>query len=350
MEKTLVFVSFKAIESIWKSMEKDGTAPFLCYDYMQYIVREERLNPFHSVRVACVKETDSDRVLMIVPLLLVRGSVLYYRMLGDTSGCEITDALFRPGLTPEEIHECIIIFFNQIQRPLALNRLPDDSAFLKGIPKDRIKSDKSVTYVNIQLPPIWENYIPSLSTNSRQNVRKAYRRMENDGIDFKLTVYSTSDNPLPNSVWRKMMNIYCNRRKTKYRNGVFSSETKGGIIVQSIKYLYYITIKCLWFRTKHDARSLREEPNARHIVLWGGDEIMAFMSGFLSNDAQTFSVPRVAINDRFRFYSPGCLLVSETIHHFINSPLKNLDLSRGDESYKFKMGGIAYYTHDIVLT
>ncbi len=349
MKNSLEFVSFEIIKNEWKAMERDDAPPFLSYDYMQYIVREEKRSLCHSIRIACVRDVPSGVALMIVPLIYVRGKHTYFRMLGDTGGCEIADALFKPGLSSEIIENCVRFFLDHIKVPLVLNRLPEESLLRKTLPPDRILSDASVMYVNIPVPDTWEEYIPSLSTNARQNVRKAYRRMEKDNINYSLSLYSPAEKPLPKSVWRKMMKIYCGRRVAKYRKGVFSNETKGGPIVQSLKYLYYITIKCLWFRAKHDAFSLRKEPNTIHIVLWEGDQIMAFMSGFVTKDGKRYTVPRIAINERYQFYSPGCILLAETIRRFIDSPLHNLDLSRGDESYKFKMGGIAYYTHDIVL-
>ncbi|MBQ3766024.1 MAG: GNAT family N-acetyltransferase [Bacteroidales bacterium] len=340
----LVFIRFKALESVWKGMEGAARWPFVYWDYLRYIVRDGRWNPFTHDRMACVREGTSIR--MIVPL---RRYGRTWRMLGDEPGCDIADALFQPGLDPEKAGTCVRFFLDRMEGRLKLGRIPDGSLFLEAIPRERIHSDKTVVYVNIPVPKRWDDYLPSLSTNARQNVRKAYHRMEKDGIAYRLELYAPLCKPLPGKVWKQMMRTYCRRRIGKYRKGVFSDETKGGIVIQTLKYLHYVTLKCLWFCTKHDARSLRKEPNALHFVLWDGDRIMAFMSGFLTDDKATYSVPRIAINDGYRFYSPGCILVAETLKCLTGSLVRNLDLSRGDEPYKFKMGGVEYHTHDLVL-
>ena len=340
----LELTRFETLETIWKKMESTARWPFVYWDYLRYVVRDGRWNPFTRDRMACVRENGMIR--MIVPL---RRHGRTWRMLGDEPGCDVADALFQPGLDPGKKAACVRFFLDRIPGKLALDRIPDGSPFLEGIPRKRIVSDHTVTYVNIPIPHCWDEYLPSLSTNARQNVRKAYRRMEKDGVAYRLELYAPLCKPLPAVVWKQMMQTYCRRRIAKYRKGVFSDETKGGIVVQTLKYLHYITLKCLWFRTKHDARSLRKEPNALHFVLWDGNRMMAFMSGFLTADKTNYSVPRIAINEDYGFYSPGCILISETLRCLSSSQVRNLDLTRGDEPYKFKMGGTEYHTHDLVL-
>ena len=51
-------------------------------------------------------------------------------------------------------------------------------------------------------------------------------------------------------------------------------------------------------------------------------------------------IPRLAIDDQFRFYSPGYLLICETMKYLLenNSSIKNIDLCRGTEKYKTDLG------------
>ena len=340
----LEFVRFGKLETLWKQFEEGVPWPFIRWDYLRYAVRSLRWDPLVRVRIACVREDGA--ILMILPLQKRRKG---WRMLGDLPGSDIADALFRPDIGPEKRGECVRFILDRLGGPMELNRIPDGSPFLAAIPPEKVVSDRAVTYVNIPIPRQWDDYIPSLSTNARQNVRKAYRRMEKDGIRYRLEPYSPLCRPLPEGVWQAMMRTYCRRRSAMYRKGVFSDETKGGPVVQLLKYLHYITVKCLWFHAKFDSRPLREEPSSLHFVLWDGDRIMAYMSGFLGADYSTYSVPRIAINGDYAFYSPGCILVAEAVCCLSGSRVRNLDLARGNEPYKFKMGGESYCTHDLVL-
>lgn len=348
MEKALVFIPFEQLETTWKAMETDQVSPFMYYDYMRYIVREEKRTPFHSVRIACVKFTDGE-ILMIVPLVYVKGLHPYYKMLGDIGGCDIADALYRDGITDEEKLACIAFFYATMHGKLVLRRLYEKSPMYLNAPQDRVVSDHAEGYADIPVPTDWNEYLASLSGYSRHNLTRAFRRMDRDGIEHRLEVYG-GDRPVPKDVWNLLMKTYYARFHNKYKRGVFSDETKGGILVQAAKYIHYRTIKKLWFYNKHDSHSIPELENSRIYVLWNGDDMIAFCCGFLTHDRKICSYPRLAINEKYNYYTPGCVLLAEVLQYYMREGVtEHLDLSRGDEQYKFKMGAILYHTHDIVL-
>lgn len=74
------------------------------------------------------------------------------------------------------------------------------------------------------------------------------------------------------------------------------------------------------------------------------DTLGAFMVGYVNNDNASVVVPKLAINDCYRHYSPGIILINETIKQLITRGIKELDLARGTERYKFVMGGALYHT------
>ena len=68
------------------------------------------------------------------------------------------------------------------------------------------------------------------------------------------------------------------------------------------------------------------------------------MSGLKSKQKE-FIVPRLSICDDFSFFSPGMILINEVIKFFIESnQIHCLDLSQGNEKYKYQMGGINHLT------
>lgn len=349
MTKTLEFIPFRELEAVWKAMETPEVSPFMYYDYMAYIVRETRRNPFQSVRIACIKNADSSEILMIVALVRISGQHPYFKMLGDIGGCDIADALYKAGMTEEEKLSCIRFFYDSMPEKLVLRRLYEKSPLYLNAPADRIVSDSAVGYADIPVFEDWDSYLKSLSGYSRHNVKRAYMRMERDGVHYRLEVYG-GDRPVPKKVWRLLMKTYYKRFHAKYKRGVFSDETKGGIVVQTLKYLHYLTIKKLWFYTKHDSFSIPQLPNSRICVLWNDDDMISFLCGFLTHDGKVYSLPRLAINEKYNYYTPGCILMAEVLKYLkAGGVTEHLDMSRGDEQYKFKMGAIAYSAHDIVL-
>jgi len=348
MDKRLEFIAFDSLKPIWKEMETaTDVSPFMYYDYMRYIVQEEKRKPFHTVKIACIKT--GEKIRMIVPLVYVRGRKTHYKMLGDVGGCDIADALYENGLSAEEKKEYIRFFYEAMPGRLELRRLFQASPLLLNAPADRIVSDTAVGYADIPVPEDWNVYLASLSGYSRHNLKRAYNRMERDGINYRLEVYG-GDKPLPKDVWKLLMKTYYARFHAKYKRGVFSDETKGGPVVQFLKYIHYRTFKKLWFYTKHDSHSIPALDNSLICVLWNGDEMISFLCGFLTHDKKVYSLPRLAINEKYNYYTPGCVLMAEVLKYLMAGGVTgHLDMSRGDEQYKFKMGAVAYSAHDLIL-
>lgn len=69
----------------------------------------------------------------------------------------------------------------------------------------------------------------------------------------------------------------------------------------------------------------------------------SFMAGYVHHGLREVNVPILAIDDSFRFFSPGVLLVSEMAKYMMNVlGYKSLYLGRGDEKYKMDMGGACF--------
>lgn len=323
------------VEPAWKSMETAGMSPFLHYDYLAYLARfTRRIKPLYRIRVACVFHGEE-----IVMMVALKGSFdrRYWRMLGELQGCDRTDALWKPALTAAEREELAAFFYRSVPQKMKLHRIQCDSPLLSALPSGRVDKAEEVTYVRIPVPEDPEVLLKSLRSSVRQNIRTAYNRMKRDGVEVRLEVFD-EEHRVSGEVWQKIMDLYFDRLFSKYRSRQVRSW--GGR--RKKRHLYY--------HVKHDTLSLRDLPNAFHAVLWSGEKVIAFMSGFKTHDGKTVSIPRLAIDTSFGFYSPGYVLVTEVIRYIAAHPvLQVLDLSRGDEKYKFDMGGQPYTTTDVDL-
>lgn len=75
------------------------------------------------------------------------------------------------------------------------------------------------------------------------------------------------------------------------------------------------------------------------------NKLVAFMTGFVTNYNEIV-FPYLAIDSTFASYAPGKLMIAESIKYLQeHSAIRVLDLSRGDEKYKFEMGGIRHYNY-----
>jgi len=325
------------VEPAWKAMETGVTNPFLHYDYLRYTFRfTRRSKPLYRIRVACV--LSGEEIVMLLPL---KGSAdhRYWKMLGDIQGCDRTDALWKPSLSAAEREELARFLYSKIPQRMSLHRIQCDSPLLSALPQERLVKQERKTYVRISVPerdP--DTLLKSLSSSVRQNIRTAYNRMRRDGVDYRFEVFDAT-HPVTDEAWGKIMDLYFDRIFTKYKSEKVHS------------WLGRWKMRRLYYRTKHDTLSLHYLPNSWHAVLWNGDRVMAFMNGLTTRDGTSVSVPRLAIDAAYSFYSPGYVLITDAIRHIAADPtMRELDLSRGDEKYKFDMGGQVYTTSDIDLS
>lgn len=73
-------------------------------------------------------------------------------------------------------------------------------------------------------------------------------------------------------------------------------------------------------------------------VLYINNRIAAFFDSISAG--KTIIIPRLAISDEFNRYSPGMILINESVKSLIDERISVVDLTHGTEQYKLSMGGI----------
>lgn len=127
-----------------------------------------------------------------------------------------------------------------------------------------------------------------------------------------------------------ILNLYCLRHEERY--GLRTSPLKKWFL----KHQSYAT------------RLLRFSKNASTCYLTINGEPAAFLSGLIKDDR--IIIPRLSIESKFKRYSPGMILINEAIkYYFKNTAIRTLDLSKGEENYKYKLGGKTHKSYRFKL-
>lgn len=300
------------------------------YDYVRQIYKYTLFFiPQYQPVLYCAKDSYG-KILMIAPLKknIFKNT---YKMLCDIQGCGMSDFLFSPTSDTLQRTQCIDSLFEKIGAKTTLRRVNQKgflNQYLEERPELTNKKEKEAC-VSIKLPHSFEEHFTSLSPSVRQNIRTAYNRMKRDHKMYDIQIYDGNNKP-SSTKKTEIMNLYLQRLFSKYKKN-------NGIKSWHKKFMYrYI---------KHDTISLFSQQNQYHIVLRVNGEIAGFMSGFRDHANTKIVIPRLAINESFRFYSPGYILLCEAFKKLIaETTIREIDLSRGDEKYKFDLGGAVYNT------
>lgn len=308
--------SFKRISAEWGRLYKitPEVSPFLNPAAMSLCVRY--FYPYYLAkrcRPLFLLFQESDSVRAIAPML--RYSNGRMELFGFANGFNESGMLFD---SVDILPECLRLMKERYTN-VELLKIDERSPLAKLAPSDAIATSNA----EIRFGADFDEYFKGLSKSARQNIRTAYNRLSTDGLPIDLQVFSRGGYGLP---LNDIINLYVLRHEKKYA-------VKTGVLKK-------------WFlKTQSFATRLYlQSPNAMTFVLYINGSMAAFMSGL--SDSGRLIIPRLSIDESFRRYSPGMLLVTEAIKYLIKSTDINvLDLSQGDEPYKYNLGATEHFSY-----
>jgi hypothetical protein len=312
----------------WLRMEaSEGVSPFCYYSYIRNVFWHTFFFKPFEIPIIYVLEENAE-ILLIAPVKYDLRKKSWF-LLGDIFGSGEAGFLYKKGLSSELLYTYSKKVISEFQE-FTFSRVAENS-----ILSDVLYSLKCSSIVNnsvfVNVPRTdYGGFMKKLSSSVRQNLRTAYNRMQRDGVVHELVVFK--NNTMSSSVYNEIMDVYLGRQRGKYGN-------HNGIA----RVVYSFFYKHL----KHDSVSLKQNENAIHFVFYVNNEIAAFFSGFKTNHGDRIVVPRLAINDKYQFYSPGYLLLNEALQYLAKEgEVRYLDLTRGTERYKIAFNGVIYNTID----
>lgn len=172
----------------------------------------------------------------------------------------------------------------------------------------------------LMLPATWDDYLESLSSKDRHEVRRKRRRLERDHPDanFRRATGETLDKDL-----KYFIEMH---RGAEGHKGHFMKPE----IATFFERVARGFIGLGWLRL--DVLEIAERP-------------VASTFSFAFNN--TFYLYNSAYEPEIARLSPGVVLVSELIKDSIEKGLKVFDFLRGSERYKFQLGGSAVPLHHV---
>ena len=184
--------------------------------------------------------------------------------------------------------------------------------------------------VGFNIPSSVEEYHKLLSKNSRQNLRTANNRLKKDG---RILLYNFDNQQVDKE---KCMEMREARLIAKYSD--FSLLTKYKYrILNRFRFHFPDFTPLTTFSESKVMTASDEEGNLRAFFNYGYD-----------SNGTCIRVMAAGTDSAYARYSPGMLLMYNFILKAIEEgKLKEVDLTRGDEKYKFSLGGQLRVNHTI---
>lgn len=327
------YSNIKDIKDLWLRLQSENPElpPFEYYHYCYCIQTQIQRFGFLDKQVRYFVCNCDNKPCIIAPLVINKRRKTA-DLLQTTSGSGASDFIYRADCNIDVMKNFITKLQETLPFKIKYTALPERSLTLKALkalyPEAQVESH---ALVDIQFGESYEDYFASLSKNARQNARTAYNRLntQNKTISFRCTLDSAGFN----ISFSELCKVYYNRRTSKYGTG---NSLKSFISSRIARHF------------KHDSISLRTAPNHFYAYVSIDGKIAAVLLGFINENKTSVSVPRLAINPEFGFFSPGILLLNETIKFLIqNTNIRRLDLTKGTEKYKLQMGGKEYFNYSV---
>ena len=340
MLKLRIHRSILSLRASWNKLERNGGNTRSVYQSYRVNAAVKRRMLIYSLSgrysVRYVEVLEDGQTQLILPVCKYHGSNRYCSI-GQFNGYQVYDFIYACEMTPEKMGEYLVFVLRKLQIDhISLRNVSESSVLYKYLctSKEPVAGYRVTCEGNdnvcIDTELSYELWHSKLSKSVRQNLRTAYNRMKTDGVSMRFEI--KRGEKMKSSLLDEIIALYCKRHSERYQ-----------VETSPLKKLY---LRYLDFSTA----CLQRDPENFYAAVYMNDQLAAFMAGMVEKDGTSVIIPRLSIEDEFSKYSPGMVLINETVRSMTSDMgIRYLDLSKGAEKYKFSMGGQAYQTYHIAV-
>lgn len=328
---TVCAIKWNDCEKIINQLYKDN--PYLTpYQSWEYLDKTGKgftaRHPFDMLGLnsCCFVLYEDERPVIVAPLLVKKQNgrkQVYLR--GHFTGAGNLDYIYESNLSYEHFSTLMNEMSKVLNNPKwIIDRISEKSLtfkYWKRYVNGLNVIENAEKCVEIITETTHEEWMKGLSKSVKQNVRTSYNRLNTDGRVLKTEIHF--DCKIPNLVFNEMIKV-ASKRAVEYDK-------------RTQKWLWkvYYPLKKL----DPVIRFFEKYTHCFFAAVYIDGTLAASLMGFKSNDNR-YIIPRLSYNSEFYRYSPGGILVNETMKKLCEVETKvDFDLSRGEEKYKYDFGG-----------
>ena len=314
-----------------------GLSPYQEYEYCSIVGKCPGLLMKYTIKNIIYELHDThDQPVMLIPLHLEKTNTQTIAYLwGTFSQSGHLDLIYNNLIKTEAFMTALELIKRDIGTvKFVLNGIQERSRLHELFRPDVNNLNYSVkrsVCVQIPVPFSFDEYLNSLSKHARQNLRTSFNRLKTDHKSLEVKTFVNK--PIPADVLVRLFTLYWKRCAEKQ-------------LPLGPKRLLPVFLRNLFNPT---IRAFKLLANTFHSIVYIDKKIAGFCAGF-SYREEKIIIPFLAIESAFSRYSPGMILVTETIKYLIeHHHYQYLDLSRGNEKYKYDCGGKDHFNYNYVI-
>lgn len=322
----------KDISNLWREIyiRNKELSPYQSYEWNKCLIE----NKIFRGKLRFLVLYKFNRPLIIAPFV-VRNKVVYKEIgfIGERSHSDYLNFIYDKDMKFEDFEYFISKVLNK-NKIMTLRCINESTLIFKYLEELEVAKDKQIDIcVKIPICKTIEEYNEKLSKNTKRVLKQRQNKANvkyGERLQFKFYICEAIEEP----IIEKVIDLYCVRQRERYNRNF--DDNYQNYLVEYLK---------------------RNNNNIALGVCFIDDNLVACHVGLLSNDKNICGI-MVAIDLKYKEIGAGNQLLYEFICNLIaeNNKLKNdefkymnYDLTRGNEEYKYKFGGIEHYNYDYTL-
>ncbi len=330
------------IKEMWDSLScgNDMTI-FQSYDWNRLLFREWSQSRIHLLTGSCMLYAAKvdNKVEMIAPIIIQviptkthwfgRDKGVY--IIGNGSYSDYLSFIYSKFSI-----DAFTMIINCIRKdfpkyPIYLTDIREDTSLAQYLKDEKCTITRTKKSVAIRNKVSMEEYLLTLSKQTKQNLRTARNRMNRDGVSYRFEIMGRiEDEQLIN----KLIDIHTSRIISKKEDKNKTRQT----ITTKIKAII------LRYKEKHNniiRESMRQMNESCIVVVYLSGRIAGYLYGLKERNTSCIRIMQNCFNEEFKFYSPLFRGAYDFIikEQYVDNRIEEIDFTRGDEEYKYRLGG-----------
>lgn len=327
---------FFKLEKIWRDLECGSEMTyFQTFEWYRMLIRFTPKDTRNYETVFVLAENKIGIPVMIAPFWIIKRTFRLLNkkgcyFLGHQGWSDYLNFIYKEfdGVAMLKIIKSIAESYDI--NLFSLDYIKEDSSSYKLITK-KINIIKNVVTVcvKLELPESEDIYKKSLSRNMKSNLKTISNRLIRNSLDLSI-IFDNKNVDISQCIKIREQRVAQKNRPRTIKDYIKRSLLR----ILKFKFPSYLPIT--------------DDKDSKMLTVNNGNEICAFFNYAYDINRKEILIMAVGTNENYARYSPGIYgLYHSILENIGNNDIITFDFTRGNERYKYALGGKEHYIHSV---